>query len=434
MKEASLLAVKAGNDMIMTSEGFYNAAIKLVEEKKLDEELLDDAVLRTLRIKFQMGLFEQCEKKGKPGCFGCEEHLEINKELARESVVLLKNNGILPLAKKKIAVIGPNADDIRAQYGDWTYFTHPEPDNGSEPKRPYCTVLEGMRELAGEYGAEILYSKGCSVLGKNDAELENANLQDAVKLAGECDAVILVVGDVIEQTGETKDRANLSLSGAQNVLFKKLKGLGKPVVTVLVSSKPLCIPEIAEETDALIVAFNGGMFGGLAVAEAVYGKINPSGRLPISFPRHSGQIPVYYNSLPGWHGGKYMDLPGPALFTFGEGLSYTEYEYSGLTFDEKNFVLSVNVTNTGKTDGAETVQVYFRDLVSSVLTPVLQLIAFDKVAIGAGETKTVTFRLTRDDFALVAPDERRVVEPGAFEVMVGPCAKAERLLKAEFTI
>ncbi|MDR1688286.1 MAG: glycoside hydrolase family 3 C-terminal domain-containing protein [Clostridiales bacterium] len=434
MKEATYLAVKAGNDMIMTSEGFYNAAIKLIEEKKLDEKLLDDAVLRILRIKFQMGLFEQSEKKGKPGCFGCEEHLEINKELARESVVLLKNNGILPIKSKRIAVIGPNADDIRAQYGDWTYFTHPEPDNGSEPKRPYCTVLEGMRELAGEYGAEIFYSKGCSVLGKDDAELADADFKEAVKLAGECDAVVLVVGDVIEQTGETKDRADLSLSGAQNALFKQIKGLGKPVVTVLVSSKPLCIPEIAEDTDALLIAFNGGMFGGLAAAEAIYGKINPSGRLPISFPRHSGQIPVYYNSLPGWHGGKYMDLPGEALFTFGEGLAYTEYEYSGIEFDEKNFVLSVNVKNTGNMDGAETVQVYYRDLVSSVLTPVLQLIAFEKVKIGAGETKTVTFQLKKDDFALVTPDERRVVEPGAFEVMAGHCAKAESLLKVEFVI
>jgi beta-glucosidase len=176
------------------------------------------------------------------------------------------------------------------------------------------------------------------------------------------------------------------------------------------------------------------MFGGLAVAEAVFGKINPSGKLPISFPRHSGQLPVYYNGLPGWHGGKYMDLPASPLFTFGEGLSYTDFEYADLKFDIDTFKLCVNVTNAGKLDGAETVQVYFRDMVSSVLTPELQLIAFEKVLIKAGETKAVTFQLERDSFALVAPDERRVVEPGAYLIMAGPCARPERLLKIEFAL
>ena len=431
MEEASYLAVKAGNDMIMTSAGFYEATIRLVENGKLEEKLLDDAVLRILRIKFKMGLFEQPEKKGKPGCFACEEHLAVNKKLARESIVLLKNNGVLPLSKKtrKIAVIGPNADDIRAQYGDWTYFTHPEPDSAREPKRPYFTVLEGMRELAGENGAEITYHRGCGVLDESDADLDGAE-----KIARESDVILLVIGDVIEQTGETKDRANLDISGAQQALFDRMKKLGKPVVTVLVSSKPLCIPKIAEVTDALIAAFNGGMFGGLAVAEAVFGKINPSGKLPISFPRHSGQLPVYYNALPGWHGGKYMDLPETPLFTFGEGLSYTSCKYSNLAFDEKKFALRVDVTNTGELDGAETVQVYCRDLVSSILTPVMQLISFQKIELSAGETKTVTFALDKNDFSLVTPDEKRVVEPGAFAVMVGPNAKEENLLKAEFVL
>ncbi len=429
--EASLLAVRAGNDMMMTSEGFYEAAIKLVEDKLLDEKLVDDAVLRILRVKFRMGLFERPEKKGRPGCFACDEHLAANMRLARESVVLLKNKGLLPLKKGigKLAVIGANADDIRAQYGDWTYFTHPEPDPAHEPQRPYYTVLEGMRELAGENGAEIVYHRGCAVLNTDDADLDGA-----AKLAGECDAVLLVAGDVIEQAGETKDRANLELSGAQQVLFSRLKKLGKPIVTVLLASKPLCIPQIAEETDALIAAFNGGMFGGLAVAEVVFGKINPSGRLPISFPRHSGQLPVYYNSLPGWHGGKYMDLPESPLFTFGEGLSYTQYEYANLAFDAENLVLRVDVTNTGALDGAETVQIYIRDVVSSVLRPVMQLIAFEKTMLAAGETKTLSFRLSREDFSLVTPEEKRVVEPGAFVLMAGPCAKEGHLLKTEFVL
>jgi beta-glucosidase len=343
---------------------------------------------------------------------------------------LLKNNGVLPLKneKLKIAVIGPNADDIRAQYGDWTYFTHPEPDPGHEPQKPYFTVLEGMREIAGENEAEIIYHRGCGVLDKNDADLAGAE-----KAARESDVIILVVGDVIEQAGETKDRANLDISGAQQELFNTLRKLNKPLVTVLVSSKPLSISQIADETDALIAAFNGGMFGGLAVAEAVFGKINPSGRLPISFPRHSGQLPVYYNALPGWHGGKYMDLPAAPLFTFGEGMSYTEYKYSSLTLDENNLVLRVDVSNTGMLDGTETVQVYFRDEISSVLTPVMQLIAFQKVALAAGETKTVSFQLNESDFSLVTPDEKRVTEPGEFIIMVGGSAKEESLKKIMFT-
>ncbi len=430
MDEAASLAVRAGNDMMMTSEGFYEAAVRLAGAKLLDEALLDDAVLRILRVKFRMGLFERPEKNGAPGCLGCEEHLEINKRLARESVVLLKNNGVLPLRNiKKIAVIGPNADDIRAQYGDWTYFTHPEPDPSREPRRPYCTVLEGMRALADKHGAQIAYHRGCGVLDEADADLEGAET-----MARECDAILLVVGDVIEQHGETKDRADLALSGAQRALFDRLRALGRPLVTVLLSSKPLCVAEIAEETDALLCAFNGGMFGGLAVAEAVFGEINPSGRLPVSFPRHVGQLPVYYNSLPGWHGGKYMDLPETPLFTFGEGLSYTNFSYANLVFDENSLILRVDVTNTGSAGGDETVQVYCRDLVSSVLTPALRLIAFEKIALRAGETKTVVFKLERNDFSLVTPDERRVVEPGAFAVLAGPCAKEQYLLKTEFVI
>jgi beta-glucosidase len=423
IKEASRLAVVAGNDMIMSTEGFYDAAIKLIEEDRLDEKLLDDAVLRILGIKFAMGLFEQPEKKGRPGCFACEEHLAANKRLARESVVLLKNSGVLPLKSKKIAVIGPNADDIRAQYGDWTYFTHPEPAPSREPQKPHHTVLEGMRALASEHGAEVHYHRGCSVL-----DSEGQDVEGAATLAAQCDSVLLVLGDVIEQHGEFKDRADLALSGAQNELFRRVRATGKPVITVLVSSKPLCVPEIAETSAALIAAFNGGMFGGLAVAEAVFGRINPSGRLPISFPRHSGQLPVYYNSLPGWHGGKYMDLPEPPLFTFGEGLSYTDYEYSNLRFDSGTFQLSVDVTNTGGLEGAETVQVYFRDVVSSVLTPVLQLIAFEKLLLKPGETKTASFRLGRDTFSLVTPEEKRVTEAGEFRIMAGPCAKEDRLL------
>lgn len=435
-EEASWLAVKAGNDMIMTSTEFYDAVIKLVENGNINEKLLDDAVQRILTIKFQMGLFEHPEKTGKPGCFGCNEHLEISKHAARQSIVLLKNQDILPIKKeiRKIAVIGSNADDIRAQYGDWTYFTHPEPHPEQEPIRPYVTIVEGMKQLAKETDVEISYHYGCSVIDETRSDLESAE-----KAAQSCDVVVMVIGDVIEQIGEIKDRANLDLSGLQQQLFDRIKRSGKPIVTVLAASKPLCIGKIAEQTDALLVSFNGGMFGGLAVAETIFGKSNPSGRLPISFPYHSGQIPVYYNSLPGWHNspdgkGKYMDMPETPLFSFGQGITYTSFEYSQMSIDENSLSASINVKNTGQRYGQETIQVYFTDCVSSVMTPVKQLIAFKKIALDPGEDKTVTFKFDQSDFSLVNKNEERVIEPGEFILWIGADSRDESLKCKRFII
>ena len=430
-EEASRMAAIAGNDMIMTSSEFYSSTLKLVEDGRLDEKIVDGAVRNILKIKFRMGLFEKPEKKGKPGCIGCQEHLELCKQLSRESVVLLKNNGVLPLEKTigSIAVIGPNADDIRAQYGDWTYFSHPDPNPNHKPMKPYYTVLDGMRELAKENNVAVEYCRGCGILDGDKDDLDGAACT-----AQKCDAVVLVLGDMIDQTGEGKDRADLALSGKQTALFERLRSLNKPLITVLVSSKPLCMDMIAKETDALIAAFNGGMFGGLAVAEAIFGKLNPSGRLPISFPRHSGQLPVYYNSLAGWHGGRYMDLPATPLYAFGEGMSYTSFRYSNLQLDEKSLTVSVDVTNIGKRDGLETVQIYYRDCVSSVMTPNKQLIGFKKIFLRAKETKSVSFTFERKDFSLVTPDERRVTEPGEFILMAGSSSKDSDLLQVRLTL
>lgn len=429
--EASRMAAEAGNDMIMTSSEFYTATIKLVEEGLLDENIINEAVRNILRTKFHMGLFKNPEKKGRPGCIGCREHLEINKKLARESIVLLENNGILPLQENtgSIAVIGPNADDIHAQYGDWTYFTHPEPVNDHKPIKPYDTVLDGIKELSKEKGIRVDYHRGCDIMDSNDESIDSA-----VSLAQKCDIIILVLGDMIDQTGEAKDRADLSLSGSQMTLFQRLRSLNKPIITILVASKPLCIGTIAEESDALLVAFNGGMFGGLAVAEAIFGIINPSGKLPISFPRHSGQLPVYYNSLPGWHGGKYMDLSSSVLYAFGEGRSYTSFKYSNLQFNKEKLTVSIDVTNTGKISGIETVQIYFRDCVSSVMTPIKQLIAFDRVNLMPNETQNVGFLLSLSDFSLVTPDGKRITEPGEFILMAGASSREEDLLQISFVL
>ena len=316
LDEASLLSARAGNDMIMTTTAFYESAVRLVQSGKMEERVLDDAVRNILRVKLRMGLPERPMDRGTPDCFGAPEHRAAALTLARESVTLLKNDGVLPLDSgvRQIAVIGPNADDIRAQYGDWTYFTHPKPKPKHVAARPYVTLLEGMQALAETRGAEIVYARGCGVLPD-----ETDDIAAAVDAAREADVILLALGDVIEQAGEYRDRADLSLSGRQDELFLRLKALDKPIVTVLIATKPLCLGPAAEESSAIIAAFNGGMFGGQAVAEVVFGLVNPGGKLPISFPRHSGQIPVYYNQLPGWHGGRYVDLPETPLFAFGEG-------------------------------------------------------------------------------------------------------------------
>jgi len=381
-----------------------------------------------------MNLFEKPERTGRPGCFGCVEHLEAAKDAAYQSVVLLENNGMLPLDHdiRKVAVIGPNADDIRAQYGDWTYFTHPKLNMEHEPVRPYVTVKEGMEAACAARGIECVYHRGCSVL---DGEYED--IEGAIEAAKDADAIVLVVGDVIPQVGEEKDRAKLELSGKQAELFAALRALNIPLATVLVASKPLALGEAAKDADAFVCAFNGGMFGGEAVAKALFGEINPSGRLPISFPRHSGQLPVYYNSLPGWHtrpGMGYCDVPIDPLYVFGEGMGYSRFAYSDLMLDEKKLSASVVVKNEGSMAGTETVQVYFNDVVSSVITPVKQLIRFKQVTLEPGEAKKVEFEFAREDFSLVNRQEKRVVEPGEFVLMIGHSSRDCDLLKTVFDL
>ena len=259
------------------------------------------------------------------------------------------------------------------------------------------------------------------------------DLEAAVEAARGADAIILAVGDRAELFGEFRDRADLSLSGRQEELFLRLKQLGAPICTVFISSKPLCLGRVAEESDALICMFNGGMFGGHAAAEAIFGLINPKGRLPISFPRHSGQLPVYYNHLPGWHGGKYCDLPAEPLFSFGEGMGYCNFRYEELRIDEK-LLLSVKVTNTGKRTGCETVQVYLRDEEASVLQPVKRLIAFAQVDLTAGETKRVEIPLDKESFSLIDANCQTTLEPGTFTIFAGHSSKDEDLLSVRIEL
>ena len=432
VEQASVMAAGAGNDMIMTTTAFYDAVIRAVREERLEECVLDEAVRHILTVKCRMGLFEKPEKTGRPGCLGCEEHLQAAREAARRSIVLLKNDGVLPLRRemKRVAVIGANADDIRAQLGDWTYFTHPLPQPQRPARRPYTTVREGIEAACRARGAQCVYHRGCGVLPSAQDDVAGA-----VRAAQGADAIVLVVGDEISQIGEEKDRACLELSGRQMELYRALRALGVPLITVLLASKPLAVGEAAEGADAFLCAFNGGLFGGEAVAGAIFGDFNPCGRLPISFPRASGQVPVYYNQLPGWHTKPdrgYCDLPRGPLFAFGEGMGYAGFACSDLTMDEKTLTAGVTVSNTGACEGTETLQFYLRDVAGSVLTPVKRLIGFAQTTLMPGAQARVTVTFPRSAFALVNRRGERVVEPGEFVLMAGHSSRDEDLLSTAF--
>lgn len=444
LSDAARRVVEAGNDMAMNTPGFTERVIDLVEQDELDAALVDQAVRNILRVKFELGLFDENRyadlEKGAE-VIGCAEHRAVALESAYQSLVLLKNEGdLLPLGAdiKRIAVIGPNADDPQAQLGDWVLWSGQLGEDVGLPERAresVVTLLDGIRARAGANCA-VEYARGCDVVDPGTDEIAAA-----VELARGADVAVVVVGDALALTGECKDRANLDLSGGQQALLEAVHATGAPLVVVLVSSKPLTILWVAEHAQALLAAWNPGLEGGTAVAGVLFGDRNPGGKLTISFPYHVGQQPVYYNLIPGWHGApKYVDLPKEPLFPFGYGLSYTHFAYSNLRLsadvleEGETLHVRVDVENVGQRAGVEIVQLYVNDLFSSVTTPLKELKGFARVELAPGEKQTVELALDDEQLALVNADLETVVEPGAFEVMVGGSSRDEDLLKAQFVV
>ena len=422
MDDACVAGVVAGNDMSMNSHEFRGALLQAVKDGRISEDVINNAVRRILSVKARLGLLdEENESVEKPdrNVIGCKEHQAYNEEVAVKSVVLLKNNGVLPLqTQETIAVLGPNADDIRAQYGDWTYFSHPLPKPNETGKDGAYTLLKGMQA---RYGADkILYAKGCSVLGDESEDASEKMMQEGLAVASMVDTVVVAIGDVLQQNGEWRDRANLVLSGRQIELVKRVKELGKKVIVVLINGKPLELKEVEEYADAIIEAFNGGDMGGLAVAKLIKGEANFSGRLPISFPYSSATMPCYYNQYDYWHGGKYVDVPAGALYPFGFGLSYHQCEYSEPVISKptakigEKTEICVKITNKSNVDGIETVQLYFKDKVCKILTPVRSLLDFQRVNVPAGETKKVCFTVDTQKLGYYNRDCEYKVDAGAF--------------------
>jgi len=426
----------------MSTPEFAETAVELVKSGKLDVAHVDEACRRILRLKFKLGLFDQnryADLAGGVDVIGCAEHHQVALESAYQAIVLLKNQGnLLPLSDDlgRIAVIGPNADDVRAQLGDWVSWSGQlgETEVAPRPRESVVTVLDGIRQRVGA-SCRVDYARGCDVL---DSSTED--IAAAVELAREADVAIVVVGDSLPLTGERHDRANLDLTGGQQQLLEAVHATGTPMVVVLINGKPLSIPWVAEHAHAILEAWNPGLEGGTAIAGILFGDRNPSGKLSISFAYHVGQQPVYYNQIPGWHGGKYVDMPREPLFAFGYGLSYTSFAYSNLRVHtgevaEGEMVrVEVDVENAGEREGTEVVQLYVNDVYSSVTTPVKELKAFRRVDLGPGEKRAVLLEVPYERLALVNRDLETVVEPGEFEVMVGGSSRDEDLLKDTFEV
>jgi beta-glucosidase len=448
MAEAAQLAVEAGNDMMMSTPAFYEEALQLAQDGKLDIGHIDTACRRILRLKFELGLFDEkrfIDLGEGPKVIGCQSHRQASLETAYESMVLLKNqDNLLPLSENlsRIAVIGPNADDEVTQLGDWTFngvigSVHAGTEReflASLSRENVVTVLQGIRDRVGAE-TQIDYERGCDTL---DPDLDG--IPAAVELARQADVAVVVVGDSLLQNGEVRDRADLDLSGGQKQLLEAVHATGTPMVVVLINGKPLSIPWVAEHAQAILEAWNPGSEGGAAVAGILFGDSNPCGKLPISFPYHVGQQPVYYNQIPGWHIDRYRGMPAEPLYAFGYGLSYTQYTYRDLQVitptlkTGETLQVRVDVQNTGDRAGNEIVQLYINDVFSSVATPIKELKAFQRVALLPGERKTVNLEVPFDRLSLVNQNLETVVEPGAFEVMVGPSSRDQDLLLDRFHV
>ncbi len=423
--DATKKAVEAGNDMIMATPSFYSAAVQMVHSGSIDEALIDEAVKRVLSLKFRLGLFDTpVVEKGTErhnNSISTDKSRYLAYESALQSIVLLKNNDFLPIKSKKpkIAVVGALADDKVAHLGDWSFGPRGdgEPDNLNYHEDT-ITVAKGLQH---KFGTENV------IISNNDS------ISYALDVAYKADVVVAVLGDRLEYIGELHDRAVVELPTQQVELLRALHSTGVPLVSAVVAGKPLVIDDALLYSDAVFYLWNPGMRGGTAFAALLRGEESPSGKTPISFPRHSGQLPVFYNHPPGRHINRYCDLPVGALIPFGYGLSYTTFEYGDLNTDKAEYTqgdtikIRGTVKNTGNMAADEIVQLYINDEVSSVTTPVLELKRFERVRIQAGKVHEIQFLLPVNELSLIDEYEQNIVEPGWFTLYLGGSSRLEAL-------
>lgn len=449
-KDAAEKSVNAGVDMEMVSETFIKNLKQSVAEKKVSMETIDNAVRNILRLKFRLGLFENPYVVTPQTVKYADAHLQIAKTAAEQSVILLKNDAqTLPFTDKvkTVAVVGPMADAPYEQMGTWVF------DGEKEHTQ---TPLKAIREMYGDK-VNVIFEQGLAYSRDKNV----SGIAKAVNAARRADVVVCFVGEESILSGEAHSLANLDLQGAQSQLIKSLAATGKPVVTVVMAGRQLTISDEVEVSDAVLYSFHPGTMGGPAIADILFGKVNPSGKTPVTFPRMTGQAPIYYahnntgrpanptemliDEIPVEAGQTsvgcrsfYLDAGNSPLFPFGYGLSYTNFEYSDLKLASDKLTVdgevnvSVNLKNVGKYDGTEVVQLYVQDKVGSVTRPVKELKAFQRVELKAGESKTVTFTLPVSDLAFWRYDMTYGVEPGDFKLWVG--TNSAEGLSADFTV
>ena len=439
LKEASYLAVNAGMDMHMHGIDFPEAVIELVKEGKLSISRIDEACSKILMAKFKLGLFENryvdIDKINEK--IFTSEHKQTALETARKGIVLLKNSNLLPLnttkESKKILVTGPNANN-QSILGDW---------HAVQPDENVTTIYEGIKKLGESKGFKISYFNS----GENIRKISSYDIQKTVEASKDFDYVIVVVGDNSmrykwkdKTAGENMARTQLNLAGKQLDLVRSLKECNNNVIVVYVNGKPISEPWIQENIQSIIEAWEPGNLGGQAVAEIIFGDVNPSGKLPLTVPRSVGQLQMIYNHKPSQYFHKYAFEKNTPLYPFGYGLSYTKFKYSKPRLLNKNFdnnsivKVEVAVTNIGDMDGDEVVQLYLRDKVSSATRPVKELKGYKRIHLKVGETKNVIFEITPESLAFYDINMNYVVEPGTFNIMTGPSSNYKSLKSVELTI
>jgi len=451
LEQAAEQAITAGSDMDMESRAYVGHLAGLVKAGRVDERLVDDAVRRVLRVKFALGLFDDpyrySDTAREKAATLTPANLEAARDVARRSIVLLKNGGgLLPLRKdlKTIAVIGPFAADKDAPLGNW---------RGQGEANSAVSLLEGVKAAVSP-ATEVLHAEGVKlVTGPRNFmappvynTTDRSGIPAAAEAARKAEVVLLAIGEDAFQSGEGRSQADIGLKGLQDELLRAVVAANPKVVVVLSNGRPLAIPHVVEAVPALVETWLLGSQSGHAIADVLFGDFNPSGRLPVSFPRHVGQMPLYYahknTGRPGpqdvvtWS--HFTDVPNDALFPFGFGLGYTTFAYSDPVLSASEIgaggelQVRVRVTNTGSRPGTEVVQLYVRDLVGSVTRPVKELKGFQRVELAAGESREVSFTLTPEDLAFHTARGQWEAEPGAFTVMVG--GNSRDVNSASFTL
>ncbi|RZJ30259.1 MAG: glycosyl hydrolase [Flavobacterium sp.] len=438
LKDAANAAMTAGSDMDMESNAYRNNLSQLVKEGKVSETLVDDAVRRILRKKFELGLFDDpyrfSDAKRQQKELSNPENTKAARDVASKSIVLLKNEkSVLPLSKdtKTIAFIGPMVKLKRANHGFWAV------DLKDVDSTYIVSQWEGIQNKVGK-NTKLLYAKGCGVTSPS-----KSGFQEAIDVAKQADVVIMSVGERHDMSGEAKSRSTINLPGVQEDLIKELQKTGKPIVILINAGRPLVFNWTADNMPTIVYTWWLGSEAGNAIADVLFGDYNPSGKLPMTFPRTEGQIPYYYNHLNTGRPAKdvndhiyvsaYNDIPNSPKFPFGYGLSYTTFGYSDLKLSKpaikRNEVLeaSLTVTNTGKVAGEEVVQLYLRDKVATIVRPVKELKDFQKIKLAPGESKTITFKITNDKLAFYHDDLELRSEAGEFDIMVGSSSEDIRL-------